>query len=233
MSGHAAVVSRASSSLDARILRSSGWVAVSWGGRHLLSLLTMLVLARLVEPRVRARRCGSDDRDRDRRLPGVGDGCGAHLSERGCPARRGHRLRLLVDERAWLKVGVRNARTDRLVRLLRRSRVGDTVSGKEHVWNYHQGEGRVQIVLRLRRASVANRSLELVLIATSEAASRRSSFRSRDAGERGGCNAVTATDKRRLSRPRRCARLEDVSPTGARPRRPSGTIAPAGPGWVK
>ena len=36
--------------LDGRILRSSGWVALSWGGRNLLSMLALLVLVRLLEP---------------------------------------------------------------------------------------------------------------------------------------------------------------------------------------
>jgi O-antigen/teichoic acid export membrane protein len=37
--------------LDGRILRSSGWVAVSLGGRQLASVLSLVVLARLLEPR--------------------------------------------------------------------------------------------------------------------------------------------------------------------------------------
>ena len=37
--------------LDRKILRSSGWVAVSYGGRNVLSMLTMLVLVRLLEPK--------------------------------------------------------------------------------------------------------------------------------------------------------------------------------------
>jgi O-antigen/teichoic acid export membrane protein len=38
--------------LDGRILRSSGWVAMSLGGKQLASLLSLLVLARLLEPRM-------------------------------------------------------------------------------------------------------------------------------------------------------------------------------------
>jgi O-antigen/teichoic acid export membrane protein len=36
--------------LDHRILRGSSWIAVSYGGRNVLSLLSMLVLVRLLEP---------------------------------------------------------------------------------------------------------------------------------------------------------------------------------------
>ena len=36
--------------LDGRILRSSGWVALSLGGNQLVSILSLLVLARLLEP---------------------------------------------------------------------------------------------------------------------------------------------------------------------------------------
>ena len=38
--------------LDGRILRSSGWVALSLGGNQLVSILSLLVLARLLEPAV-------------------------------------------------------------------------------------------------------------------------------------------------------------------------------------
>ena len=37
--------------LDTRILRGSGWVAVGYGGRQVLTLVSMLVLVRLVEPK--------------------------------------------------------------------------------------------------------------------------------------------------------------------------------------
>jgi O-antigen/teichoic acid export membrane protein len=37
--------------LDSRIMRSSAWVAVSYGGRSAISLVTMLALVRLLEPR--------------------------------------------------------------------------------------------------------------------------------------------------------------------------------------
>lgn len=37
--------------LDRRILRGSAWVAVSYGGRQLLSMLTLLILVRLLEPK--------------------------------------------------------------------------------------------------------------------------------------------------------------------------------------
>lgn len=37
--------------LDTKILRSSGWVALSFGGSQLLSLLSMLILVRLLEPK--------------------------------------------------------------------------------------------------------------------------------------------------------------------------------------
>lgn len=37
--------------LDGAILRGSAWVAVGWGGRHALSMLGAIVLARLLEPR--------------------------------------------------------------------------------------------------------------------------------------------------------------------------------------
>lgn len=37
--------------LDSRILRGSAWVALGWGGRHALTMVSMLVLARLLEPR--------------------------------------------------------------------------------------------------------------------------------------------------------------------------------------
>ena len=38
-------------SLNSRIMRGSAWVAVSYGGRNLVSILTMLALVRLLEPR--------------------------------------------------------------------------------------------------------------------------------------------------------------------------------------
>jgi lipopolysaccharide exporter len=37
--------------LDTRILRSSGWVALSFGSRNVLSIVSLLVLVRLLEPR--------------------------------------------------------------------------------------------------------------------------------------------------------------------------------------
>jgi O-antigen/teichoic acid export membrane protein len=41
----------ADTGLDGRILRSSGWVALSLGGRQLASILSLFVLARLLEPK--------------------------------------------------------------------------------------------------------------------------------------------------------------------------------------
>lgn len=41
---------RSDRELDRRIVRQSGWVAVSYGGRQLATLLAMLVLVRLLEP---------------------------------------------------------------------------------------------------------------------------------------------------------------------------------------
>jgi hypothetical protein len=38
--------------LDGKILRSSGWLALSLGGNQLASILALLVLARLLEPKV-------------------------------------------------------------------------------------------------------------------------------------------------------------------------------------
>jgi lipopolysaccharide exporter len=40
-----------SEKLDSRIMRGSAWVAVSYGGRNAVSLLTMLALVRLLEPK--------------------------------------------------------------------------------------------------------------------------------------------------------------------------------------
>lgn len=37
--------------LDAKIVRSSGWIALSYGGRNALTLASMLILVRLLEPR--------------------------------------------------------------------------------------------------------------------------------------------------------------------------------------
>ena len=47
----AEVVAQDDAKLDSRIMRGSAWVAVSYGGRNLVSLLTTLALVRLLEPK--------------------------------------------------------------------------------------------------------------------------------------------------------------------------------------
>ena len=47
----AEVVAQDDSKLDSRIMRGSAWVAVSYGGRNLVSLFTTLALVRLLEPK--------------------------------------------------------------------------------------------------------------------------------------------------------------------------------------
>jgi len=47
----AEVVAQDDARLDSRIMRGSAWVAVSYGGRNVVSLLTTLALVRLLEPR--------------------------------------------------------------------------------------------------------------------------------------------------------------------------------------
>ena len=46
----AEVVAQDDAKLDSRIMRGSAWVAVSYGGRNVVSLLTTLALVRLLEP---------------------------------------------------------------------------------------------------------------------------------------------------------------------------------------
>ena len=47
----AEVVAQDDSKLDSRIMRGSAWVAVSYGGRNVVSLITTLALVRLLEPK--------------------------------------------------------------------------------------------------------------------------------------------------------------------------------------
>ena len=47
----AEVVAQDDAKLDSRIMRGSAWVAVSYGGRNVVSLLTTLALVRLLEPK--------------------------------------------------------------------------------------------------------------------------------------------------------------------------------------